>query len=143
MGSALEVHGVHGYAWVSRVLLGRQASQAEQHFDPPSVVFPRAFLISSLSPRSVCSWMRSSGRGLAAAHDEASSPAPAGPLRYLSASVACPCTTFSRRKRATSWACVMLCACSSLPVARLRFASKFLRASARAAPRTCMSPARV
>jgi hypothetical protein len=53
---------LHQIAWVSQVILRQARVYDEQHLVPPSVVFPFPFpfLISSLSPRSVCSCIRSS-----------------------------------------------------------------------------------
>lgn len=95
---------------------------AEQHL--PANVFPfplPPFLMSSLSPRSVCSCIRS---------------------LYLlaSASTASPCTTFSRKNFAISSACAIRLDVSSLSSKRLRLWSKFLRTSYRAAVSVLASP---
>jgi hypothetical protein len=47
-------------AWVSYFITERTKVYDEQHLTPPNVLFPFGFLISSLSPRSVCSCIRSS-----------------------------------------------------------------------------------
>jgi hypothetical protein len=54
--------------------------------------------------------------------------------------MACPWTTFSLRNFATSSACVIDFEYSSLPAARPRLFSKFLRTSRRAAESTRVSP---
>lgn len=59
---------------------------------------------------------------------------------YLSPSPASPCTTFSLRNLATSFACASDFWNSSLPVCRCLLFSKFLRTSMRAAERTVASP---
>ena len=51
--SVREKEGYHSLYWTGK-------SQAEQHLVPASV-FPFPFLISSLFPRSVCSWILSPG----------------------------------------------------------------------------------
>jgi hypothetical protein len=57
LGRRLYCIKLHGY---HRFILRQAKVYDEQHLVPPSVVFPFPFLISSLSPRSVCSCIRSS-----------------------------------------------------------------------------------
>ena len=113
---------------------------AEQHL--PAIVFPfplPPFLMPSLSPRSVCSCIRSST--LQSVLNSIQRTINSHILYLLaSASTASPWTTFSRKNFAISPACAIRLDVSSLPSKRLQLWSKFLRTSYRAAVSVLASP---